>query len=202
MLRGTNQRRSNAVFNQRTTLQNQITAIKAQVSKNKPETQYYLTDGTIDSVGLFNEISNIPVTANLIASTGFRDTVTGDRWANQSLKLTTYLAPDCTHYRQLIYVPKKVGNRFAPSLTAITFTAVPDKNAFWVLSDKLVSTSETGAGYKAIKTSVNFKGLHTLYNSSSAILERGEIVVCFITNGTNAATSQLSYGIELAYNNK
>ena len=205
MLRGTKRKQlTNAAWSQRQTIQNQITALKVQVSKNKPETQYYRSTGTILSATTGNEITTIPVTANLIAETGFRDTVTGDKWANLSLSLDTYASADVTHLRVLIYVPKKAGNRFSPS-GGTMFVSQPDKSAFWILSDKLVSLDRgygSDEGFTAVKSKANFQGLHTLYNSDSATLERGEVVVQFMHNGNTSLTEQFVYGLELAYQNK
>ncbi|AXH79058.1 MAG: hypothetical protein [Circular genetic element sp.] len=205
MLRGTKRKQAtNAAWSQRQTIQNQITALKVQVSKNKPETQYYRSTATVSSATTGNEITTIPVTSNLIASSNFRDTVTGDKWANLRLSLDTYVSADVSHMRVLIYVPKKAGNRFDPS-GGTMFVSHPDKSAFWVLSDKLITLDRgygSDSGFTACKSSANFQGLHTLYNSDSATLEQGEIVVAFMHNGTTALAEQFVYGLELSYQNK
>jgi len=205
MLRGTKRKQAtNAAWSQRQTIQNQITALKVQVSKNKPETQYYRSSGTILSATTGNEITTIPITANLIASPNFRDTVTGDKWSNLGLSLDTYVSADVSHMRVLIYVPKKAGNRFSPS-GGTMFVSQPDKSAFWVLSDKLVTLGRgynNDNGFTAVKSKANFQGLHTLYNSDSATLEKGEVVIAFMHNGTTALSEQFVYGLELSYQNK
>ena len=115
MLRGTRSRQSASVWGKRQTLQNQITALKAQVSSNKPEIQHYFNKGTILSNNTSDKVSHFSVTEALINDANFRNDVTGDKWANLSLYLRNYFNDDNTSARILIYVPKVPGERFTPA---------------------------------------------------------------------------------------
>ena len=115
MLRGTRSKQSASVWGKRQTLQNQITALKSQVNRQKPETQYYFTDGVITTTDGNDLISHHSVTDTLINDASFRNQVTGDRWANQALNLRSYLTSDNIQCRILVYVPKVPGDRFSPS---------------------------------------------------------------------------------------
>lgn len=199
VLRGTAKKYAKASFAKRPTYQNQIDALARQINKQKPETQYYKTTGTITSTGTGNESVTIPVTENLINTLTFRDNITGDRWANTALNVTGYIARDCTHVRCMVYVPKQAGDRFNPSAP---FTEYPDRSSFWVISDRLISRESTHDGFQAFKIRANLKGLTTVYDSQAADVHRGEVVLAFYYNGDTAATQQLVWGHELVYHNK
>jgi len=207
MLRGT-RARVNKWQNgsQKITLQNQITSLKRQVNRNKAETLYFRYDGQIDGpAGSGNKIHNLIPTHNLITNPHFRTDVTGDRWINKFLKLKFYIEPDVNAFRIVAYIPKKTGNRFTPS----RFTAFPDPSAFTILRDKLLTRTETDdidriASRQAYTTTINLRNRQSVYNSNNAILEKGELVVMLMSNGSDstAGTKQYDYAYELIYCNK
>ena len=126
MLRGTRSKQSASVWSKRQTLQNQITALKAQVSSNRPEIQHYFTKGTIVSTDSSDKISHFSLTNALIDDANFRNDVTGDKWSNLGLHLRTYFNNDNTSARILIYVPKVPGERFSPN--GNIFVTLPDRS--------------------------------------------------------------------------
>lgn len=206
-LRGT-RKRINKWYNapRPPTLQNQITSLRRQVNKNRAETLYHRSFGSINSNpggGLL--LTNLLPTDNLITSGSFRDNVTGDRWVNKVLKLRFYVEPDCNKFRVVMYIPKKAGNRFTPS----NFCAIPDPSAFTVHRDFLMNTndrddinrSDTRLSYSP---NINFKSRQSVYNSDSGILERGELVVLIMTDGVDilGGKKQYEYGYQLVYSNK
>ena len=181
-------------------LQNQINRLKTEVGKNKPETKFFRFSATIDSVTNGNELSTINVTQALINSTSFRDNINGEQWTNKALNVNVIAQPDCTNLRVVVYVPKKVGEHFSPSLASGTcYTRFPDPNKYWVLSDKLM-TSQTTDVITPLKMRCNLRGLKTILDSNATAIERSEIKIAFFTNGINALAPQLSYSAELVYN--
>jgi len=207
MLRGTRNRVNkwqNA--SQKITLQNQISSLRRQVNKNKAETLYYRRDGEIDgqtTTGI--ETHNLVPTQNLIANSNFRNDVTGDRWINKFLKLKFYLEPDCHSFRIIAYIPKKTGQRFTPS----RMTTFPDPSAFTILRDKLITKTTADdidriSSRQAYTTTINLRDRQTVYNSTNATLEKGELVVTILSRGSanGSENKQYDYSYELIYQNK
>ncbi|MBA7556247.1 hypothetical protein ES705_48946 [subsurface metagenome] len=180
-------------------LQNQINRLKTQVGKNTPETKYFRFSATIDSATSGNELSTINATQALINSTSFRDNINGERWSNVAINLNVIAQPDCTNLRVMIYVPKRSGESFSPSLLSGTcYTRFPDPGKYWVLADKMM-TSQTTDVITPLKMRCNLKGLKTILDSNATAIEKGEIKIAFFTNGINALAPQISYSAELVY---
>lgn len=198
MLRGSYKKYAKYQRNTKPTLQNQITSLKYKVGSLKPETQYFRGVGNHTSTSGSTEITNLLPTGNLIASSGFRDNVTGDRWVNKFLKLRFVAEPANTLLRVIVYFPKKPGTRFTPSSFATV--SIPDPSTMWVLMDKTV-TEKDASGKFSFDALINLKGKHTIYDSNSATIERGELIVAVMSAGT-ATSLQYSYGYELGYCNK
>lgn len=199
MLRGTRKNQvSAAVYRQRPTLQNQITRLQAQVSANKPETQYFRSAGNHTASAGTPEITNYLITSSLISSLDFRDKVTGDTWANLFLKFRLYTEPTNGSIRVLVYSPKKVGGRFAPS--SFAFVTIPDPSSFWVLYDQVLTDDDVN-GHNNLQRTVSLRKLKTIYDSNAAAIQRGEVILSIISQGTSG-TIQYSYGYELGFHNK
>jgi hypothetical protein len=197
VLRGTARRYEKRLI-QAPTLQNQISQLKAQVSSQKPETQYFRISNTISSSGTSDAQVNLLVTDSLLNDPSFRDNVTGDRWTNLSLDFNAYIFPDCTKARFLIYVPKKAGQRFVP--TTEQYVQHPDPSAFWVLSDDRINF-ETDSRNTSYHKRVNLRKLKTVFNSSSSVLERGEVVMAIMYDPTTSSVNQMQYAYQLNYHN-
>lgn len=198
-LRGTYRKSEiNKALSGRPTLQNQISALRSQVNRQKPETQFYRFAGNHNSTGTTIEQQNHLVTQTLISSTNFRDKVTGDEWANSLLKMKFNMEKDCKYARIIVYVPKKAGDRFTPS----TFKSVtqPDPSSFWILADFFVNHKDNNTN-EAITRQFSLRKLKTIYDSNAAAITKGEVLFTVIAQPTTALTLQYSYGIELVYNN-
>jgi hypothetical protein len=198
MLRGTRNKRTYAMLNTKPTLQNQISALRAKVNSQKPETQHYQVSNNHTSSGIVTETVNLLPTSSLIASTNFRQNVTGDKWTNIALRLKFNLEGDAKMARIVCYVPKKTGDRFAPSSHATT--TIPDPSAFWVISDSYVN-HDTAAQNTCVTRNFNLRKMKTIYDSNTTSLERGEIVVAIISEPGTASTLQYSYAYDLIYHN-
>lgn len=205
MLRGTLKRRRN---NAQPTLQNQITSLRRQVERNKPETQYFrIRNNFYSSAATSVQQLNLNVTETLIGSSDFRNNVTGDLWTNARLDFRTYLTPDCNQFRIVIYVPKKSGNRFNPS--QYPFVTIPDPTAFTIYHDKTytrdydnINSNNTKKPHQYVHRFLSLRNMMTKYNSESAIIERGEIIVSIIFDPQTALTLQGDYSYMLTYANK
>lgn len=202
-LRGTVRKQNErAIYNQRPTLQNQITRLQSQVARNKPETLYFRSSSDYTAASLGRYQINILPTSSLIGSTEFRNNVTGDKWRNLTVDFSALLKNTNAVFRIMCYVPKKTGERFTPS--SEEFNRHPDPSAFWVISDEIVTNMNTNSNNasknRGYKKRFNLKGLHTLYNSSSANLEKGEIVISVLGSAASIG-SQFEYGWELKYQN-
>lgn len=180
------------------TLQNQITALKAQVSKNKAETQYFRSAGDHVSGAAGVETTHYLITDSIVNSSGFRDNITGDKWVNKFLKLRFVGNDDCNLLRILIYFPKKAGTSFSPS--SHKRTAIPDPSSFWVVMDRTI-TEKDASGKFSTEAFLNLLGKHTLYDSNASSIERGELIMTVISEGAPSSTLY-SWGYELGYCNK
>jgi hypothetical protein len=200
MLRGTRNKRTYAMLNTKPTLQNQISALRAKVNSQKPETQHYQVSNNHTSGGtLVTETVNLLPTSSLIASTNFRQNVTGDKWTNIALRMKFNLAAEASMARILCYVPKKTGDRFTPATFATT--TIPDPNSFWVISDTYVNHAANNRMSTCVTRNFNLRNMKTIYDSNTTSLERGEIVVCIITEPAVANTLQYTYAYDLIYHN-
>jgi len=203
MLRGTRAKQSASVWGKRQTLQNQITALKSQVSQNKPEVQHFFSRGEIISDNSADKISHFSLSNAVKDDPEFRLHVTGDKWQNIGLYLRTYFTSDNTAARILIYVPKVPGDRFSPNSNR--FVTLPDPRNYWILRDITVDrTDRSGqSGSQVVNTYADFKKLITEYNQGNDDIMKGEIVVTFMTNGSSGSPSpQMEYGMKLTYHNK
>lgn len=205
MLRGTYKKSNKLVVAKtiRPSLQDQLQALKTQVNRNKPEIQWFRGDGTITSVSpTAVDLNTVNITSSIIASSDFRNNVIGDIWTNIALSMRFYVNPDCSHFRYVIYVPKKTGTIFAP--TQHQFVRMPDPSAFWILADN-TCTTDTATNFKgqrAFNKTVRLNRLKSIYNTSSSVLERGEIKVLIMTLGRTAGEQALDYSFNLTYSNK
>lgn len=199
MLRGTARKHERKVFNQRPTLQNQITALRRQVNQAKPETQYMRIQGNKYNPNDLVHITNYNITQTLVNLTNFRDNVTGDQWRNLFLKLHLNIANTNKLFRVMLYVPRTVGERFSPSSNE--FVSIPDQSSYWVIYDRILNDRDVN-GYHHLQKTLSLRNLKTIYDSNKASIEKGEIVLSIITQGTtNASTLQYDYAYELGYQN-
>lgn len=199
-LRGTvSKKEMHRVLNARPTLQNQITALKAQVNRQKPETQYFRVSGAHTNTGGTIEQTNHLITSSLISSANFRQNVTGDQWTNIALNLNMALYKECRGARVILYVPKKAGTRFTPASSQLVEQV--DPSSFWVISDTYLNHS-TEANLSNHSRRFNLRKMKTIYDSNAAQIEKGELVLSVIYYPRAAAVqAQYSYGYELVYNN-
>ncbi len=197
MLRGTKtKQKTYAVLNARPTLQNQISALRSQVAKQKPETQYFRATGTHTSAAGTVETTHYNLTQSLISSITFRDNVTGDRWTNLALKMKFLLSASTIAQRVVLYVPRKAGSRFTP---ANPLVEQPDPTSFWIVGDYMLNkpdpSSDTLYSYQN-----SLKGLKTIYDSQLGNIDKGEVIVSVFSWCPSGQTA-FQYGYELVFHN-
>ncbi len=185
-------------FRQRTTrsntLQSQINSLARQVNQNKSEVITFKDGDNIFPSSTSFEQTTISVTDDLHASADFRDDITGEKWRNHFLDLR-YVGPnDMSTLRVMIYVPKKAGTSFVPPTRKGVYQA--DSNAFWMLYDKSHDLTVNTETHKSVR--VNLRKMLTEYSSAGTTLEKGEIKISFITEGS---VSNVSYNYQLGFSN-
>ncbi|MBA7714749.1 hypothetical protein ES703_123781 [subsurface metagenome] len=175
-------------------LQSQINSLQRQVNQNKSEVISFKDGGNIFPTSTSFEQTTISVTDDLHGSADFRDDVTGEKWRNHYLDLR-YVGPnDMSTLRVMIYVPKKPGTSFVPPTRKGVYQ--PDKNAFWMLYDKSHDLTVNTESHKHVR--VNFRKMISEYASSGTTLEKGDIKISFITQGS---LSNVSYNYQLGFSN-
>lgn len=167
------------------TYQNQINVLKRQINKQKPAKVYYREAyETSASAGFGHTDHNL--TGDFIASTNFRSLVNGDRWNNVYLRLNAVVDKTCNSFRVIVYVPKVTGASYNPGTTVSDIPRILDPAAFWVLADVMVDL-KADLGDPSFQRLVKLNNLMTIYNTSSGVLEKGQIRMCCIWNKTTTA---------------
>lgn len=198
MLRGTLTKKDRSVWNQRPTLQGQINALRAQVNKTKPETQYFRVYGTHSASTTNPETVHHDVTQTLISASNFRDLINGDQWRNLFLKFRVSANSNAKVFRVLLYVPKDPSVTFSP--TANQFTLIPDPSSYWIIYDKTFTRADINS-FTHMQCTVSLKGLKTIYDSNAAVIRKGDVMATVIsTSGTPSAVSY-DWSYELGFNN-
>lgn len=197
MLRATYKKRQYAKLNTRPTLQNQITALRTQINRQKPETQFYRLAMAHQSSSVNAETNHYNVTNSLISAADFRQNVTGDRWTNLWLKLNIVASATCDALRVLVYIPKIAGTRATPS---VPFAGVPDPSAFTMLADYSVNQEANADRLKGRQKWISLRRIKTIYDSQGANIERGEVIITVLSLAQQYTTA-FDIGYALAYHN-
>lgn len=199
MLRGTVIKKDRATWNQRPTLQGQINALKAQVNKTKPETQFFRAYGSHTSTGTGAiDVVHHLITSSLIGNASFRDWITGDQWRNLFLKFRIHSVPNNTMFRLVLYVPKDPGVTFSPSIHQ--YALIPDPSSYWILYDRTFTDKDVNAD-NHMQTQVSLKGLKTVYDSNAAATRKGDVIATIISTSTNGGVLSYHYAYELGFSN-
>ena len=163
--------------------------LERKINRQKQEIQDRHNSATATSaISNLNQI-NFSVTGDLIASSGFRNKIIGDKWGNQSLKVRVRGVDDVTSMRIIVYVPRKVGTTFTPTL----FTTEPDHTLYRVFADRTYSLPANGGDITGV-VYTKLGGLITHYDTSSTTLDQGEVRLTVIWKSSTATTNmEISY---------
>lgn len=183
------------------TLQNQIDSLKIKVGKNKPEKQFRQgTPGVMTSTGIAPEYFDFDISNDLVtaSSPAFRDMVLGDRWTNYYLKLNTILDfNESPMFRVMVYYAADPGTFFHPN----ALTVPSDPAAFHVLYEERFNPDVSGER-KAVSRHISLRGLRTVYNGSSALWERGRLILMVQCHPNTSGNIQAYYQTLLCFANK
>jgi len=169
-------------------LQVQLNKLKRDVAQNKRELVRHTIAGTLTPGSSGTILTQISFTGDLKNASSFRDDITGSKWSNVTLDVGCRVPSDYTDFRMMVYVPKKPGQRFSPSVRQ--WTQNPDPNFAWVLSDQRF-TPDT-LDNRNFRTTVSLKNMKTIYNDNLTTLERGEVMIAFFHSGS---TTPYDYSI-------
>ena len=163
--------------------------LERKINRQKQEIQDRHNSSTATSaISNLNQI-NFSVTGDLIASSGFRNKIIGDKWGNKSLKVRCRGLDDVSSMRIIVYVPRKVGTTFTPTL----FTSEPDHTLYRVFADRTYAVPSNGGDITGV-VYANLGGLVTHYDTSSATLDQGEVRLTVFWKSTTATTNmEISY---------
>lgn len=193
-LRGTARAIKSSTSYRKPSYQTQINKLKRQVAHNKRELVRHTIDGTLTPAGTGLILTQIAVTGDIKNAATFRDDITGSKWRNVYMDVSCKVPSDFTGFRMIVYVPKKPGQRFSPATQA--FTKQLDPNFAWTVADQRY-TPDT-MDNRVFRTRVNLKSLKTIYNDDLSVLEKGEVVVLFIHQGS---TTSYDYSIQAMIRN-
>lgn len=197
-LRGTGAARYAKFTYKPATLQNQVDALRRKVNQQKPETQYWLdTKRVVTTVASGYEEATYTLTQLFIANTNFRSQVLGDRWQNVMLRLNlAAFFQNITQARIIVYAAKKPA-------TTMTFTdvlGIPDPNAFTIFWDEFI-LADHATQKKEIKRMIPLN-VQTLYNTDTAVLERGDIKMLLMLQSSSSSQTAFEYRSMLKFHNK
>jgi len=182
------------------TLQNQINKLKQDVGKNKPGIEYYREQVNLSHTTEPWSVETFTPTESFIASSDYRNTINGDRFTNHRLRVYLHTQLSVESARLCIYVPKRPDQSFEPPNNDLGFVTVPDPAAFWVLSDNYIRADDS-ATPRHFMRDVSLRGMITLNNVSSSVLEKGNIkILVMLQAETTGAKGTL--GFRLAVTDK
>lgn len=183
-LRGSYNRRMPGGY-EKPSIQNQVNLLKRQVAKNSPEKRYF-REAYTNTAPAGVSGADLPITSNFVADASFRNNVNGDKWRNHFLKLSGIVDDENLTFRVIVYVPRKTGNTIALPTVASDIPLLHDPSAFWIIDDFYVQKTAqvTDVGWNRV---VNLRGLESIYNQDSSILEKGSIRIQLRWNKTGVA---------------
>lgn len=177
----------------RRTIRNELNALKRRVGKNEAAPVYFnktqpAIASTATGTGAYTNPTDVSLTGEFIASSGFRDLINGDQFYHINVVVSGVLDPQCENMRIVIYSPRKTSN--GPSLGSGTvglFHNTYDPAAFKVYSDRYMNRGSNAL--EAFRYYVNLRSLKATYNDSAATLEDGEIRMSIYTYMANGAVN-------------
>lgn len=146
-----------------------------------------LTDTHSVIVGFSRSAYNL--TTDITGSTVLADTVLGDRFKNVLCKWRFAMPPGTTQCRVVIFYTKRVGSGYTPANTRFGIADIPDPAYVTVLHDMSYTPPNASTGWSVAGTT-NLRNYTTIYNRSATQLEKGELVVAVLTEGTATGTAE------------
>lgn len=177
-------------------LRNKVNRLERQVARLKPEVIQYVHNENCNSTGVgWNQVT-LDVTRDLITWANFRDNIDGDKWHNLAIQIRIWAAnASISTIRLVCYIPTRAAAVWTPS-TGFSAVEIPDKTAFKVLSDVLVTHDIDQYGFQT--QYVNLGKALTYYNSDADVIDRNHIKVAIVwETGSVASVLDIvtSYGL-------
>lgn len=182
------------------TLRQEVRALKRAQARYRNAPHYFLLRSTLNSSGATSwSREDIDLTDAFTSTGTYHDNVTGDEYLNNNLQTKVDVSNDVIKCRMVIYVPKNPLVTFTPTLDQAGFTTQPDPNSFWILKDVYINHN-TDVFNTATTYWVNLRGLKTIFNTDSNIVEKGRVRILFLYfnqsnpsgNGSVFISNQLS----------
>lgn len=177
----------------RRTIRNELNSLKRRIGKNESAPVYFnktqpKIPSTATGVGSYPNPTDVSITGEFIASSGFRDLINGDQFYNVNLTVSGVLDTQCENMRIVIYSPRKTSNGPVLGTGDIgLFHNTYDPSAFKVYSDRYINRGSSAL--EAFRYFVNLRSLKTTYNDSAATLEEGEIRMSIYTYMANTSAN-------------
>lgn len=181
------------------TIQNQLTALKRQVNKNKAAPCYFRT-ALAPAAGAGTSGEGLDVTGSIASDAQYRNNITGDRWTIKWIKLSGISDVSNELLRVVVYRPLRTGTTYPLPTTSADCVRILDPASFHVYHDSFVNRSATNAdqGYKRfipINTAV-------VYNvTATTPLEKGDIKMIFFWK-KNTANVPHNTSVQICYTDK
>ena len=182
-------------------IQNQLNTLKRQVGRNTPAKEFWRKTYAKAPVGAGHNQTTIDLTSDFINNVNFRDTVNGDKFNNWWGHLNITSVAGVKNCRIVAYVPKKPGTTWAPALSGSGYVDHADPHAFWVIADRQMTLEQTTYP-STMKVRLNLRGMQTLYNTSSSVLERGDIRILIMWDTVNTSGTDVFLGAQLCVSDK
>jgi len=181
------------------TLQNQLNVLKRQVARNTPSKEYWQNDYTaVAAMGILG--TDIPISVDFIANATYRDNINGDRFANHWLRLGITIPNGVDTVRIIVYTAKKTGQVYNAGTSLATFVRALDPAAWNIFHDEIYQPVLDGR--QTFSRKVKLRGVNTIYNASSSVLERGDIRVAIITDKSTVSSTVFNLNAQLCYSDK
>jgi len=184
------------------TIRNELDRLKRQVARNTASPDHFIRIVPLQGEeGVEFHRIDIPFTTTFTTDAKYRDSITGDKYYNNWIKLKFHsINPACNALRVVVYSPKVTTAEFIPEQTVTGFVTPPDPAAFRVYYDQMIQNPNSLQPLY-MQRLVNLRKTITEFNGSSNILERGNIRICLLVQ--NSSSQSLGFlGYQLCTTDK
>jgi len=176
-------------------LQAQVNALSRRVAQNTRQKNFWRKQYELPQSAGYDGLS-IDVAAAFVIDPSYRTMVLGDKYTNHWIRLNWLLQNTTDLMRIIAYVPKKTGGFIAPPSDEESFLRIPDPAAYTVFHDQFYSVVDRGVD-RAFKKVINLRNMVTNYNGSSSTMERGDLKIMVMKQGTG--TTGDAFNVNLLY---
>lgn len=135
-------------------------------------------------------ISANNLTTDITGTSTLANTVLGDRFKNVYLKWRLALPSGTAQCRVVVFYTKRTGTGYSPATSRFGLADIVDPAFCTVLHDQTYTPPNASTPW-TVSANTNLRNYTTIYNRSSAQLEKGELILTFLTEGTATGTAEL-----------